>query len=153
MPKNPLYLMMAGVLAGSLTSSVAQATNPGALSGAALTAPALPDASISLVRVIGALLLVIGIFLGGAWLVRNWQRVVNKGRPAARLKILESRSLGGRHWVHVVGYDRERMLVATSPSGVNLLSHLPAGTDETTVDGPPAPPSFSQALNQVLKGK
>jgi flagellar biogenesis protein FliO len=122
---------------------------------APLTSPALPDASISLIHVIGALALVIGLFLGGVWMVRNWQRVGGKGGRPAKLSVLETRSLGNRHAIYVVGYDRERFLIASSPGGINLLSHLTASTDEEPANpaATSAPPSFAQALTQVLKGK
>lgn len=119
-----------------------------------LTAPALPDASISLIRVIGALALVIGLFLGGVWVVRNWQRVGGQRGHAAKLSVLETRALGNRHIIYVVGYERERFLIASSPGSVNLLSHLGAATDETAATPGTSPaPSFAQALTQVLKGK
>ena len=40
-----------------------------------LIAPPLPDAGLSFVRVLGALVLVIGLFLGGVWFFKNWQRL------------------------------------------------------------------------------
>jgi flagellar biogenesis protein FliO len=134
-----------------LHSAFAESTNSAATS---LTAPALPDAGLSLLRVFGALALVIGLFLGGIWLVKNWQRLsVQRGR-APKLNILETRSLGGRHAVFVVGYEQERFLIASSPAGVSLLSHLPnAAENETPAPEKTAPPSFAQALAQVLKGK
>ena len=134
-----------------LHSAIAQSTNSVATS---LTAPALPDAGLSLLRVFGALALVIGLFLGGIWLFKNWQRLaVQRGR-APKLNILETRSLGGRHAVFVVGYEQERFLIASSPAGVSLLSHLPnAAENETSAPEKTAPPSFAQALAQVLKGK
>jgi len=135
-----------------LHSAFGQTTNSAATS---LTAPALPDAGLSLLRVFGALALVIGLFLGGIWLVKNWQRLsVQRGR-APKLNILETRSLGGRHSVSVIGYEKERFLIATSPAGVSLISHLPNAVEAES----PAPeknvqpPSFAQALAQVLKGK
>jgi flagellar biogenesis protein FliO len=132
-----------------LDSAFAQ-TNSAA---APLTAPAFPDAGISLIRVIGALALVIGLFLGAVWLFKNWQRVGGQRGRAPKLNVLETRSLGGRHAIYVVGYERERFLVSSSPGGVNLLSHLPADTDaEPDAAKNPAPPSFAQALSQVLKG-
>jgi flagellar biogenesis protein FliO len=122
---------------------------------APLTAPSLPDANLSIFRVFGALALVIGVFLGGVWLFKNWQRVtIHRGR-APKLNVVETRSLGGRHSLHVVGYEQERFLIAVSPSGVNMLTHLPTAADVEE----PAPaktsqsPSFAQALTQVLKGK
>jgi flagellar biogenesis protein FliO len=123
---------------------------------APLTTSSLPDVGISsFIRVIGALALVIGLFLGGVWLFKNWQRLaVQRGR-APKLNILETRSLGGRQAIFVVGYNQERFLISSSPTGVNLLSHLPTATEaepEATGKNSPAP-SFAQALTQVLKGK
>jgi flagellar biogenesis protein FliO len=121
----------------------------------ALPAPVLPDASLSLLRVMGALALVLGLFLGGAWLFKNWQRLSLQHGRTPRLGILETRSLGPRQAVFVVGYERQRFLVAASPAGVNLLSHLP-DADAAEAEAAPktgAPMSFSQALTQVLKRK
>ncbi|HEY1717702.1 MAG TPA: flagellar biosynthetic protein FliO [Verrucomicrobiae bacterium] len=135
-----------------LHSAFAETTN---FVAAPLTAPALPDASISFIRVLGALALVIGIFLGGVWFFKNWQRLaVHRGR-APKLNVLETRSLGGRHAIYVVGYNQERFLISSSPGGVNFLSHLPnAGETEPDADAKNSPaPSFAQALTQVLKGK
>jgi flagellar biogenesis protein FliO len=113
-----------------------------------------PDAGLSFIRVVGALVLVIGLFLCGVWLFRNWQRGGGQCGRAPKLSILETRSLGGRHAIYVIGYERERFLIASSPGGVNLLSHLAtAGGDETAATNVSAPPSFAQALTQVLKGK
>lgn len=137
------------LLAGS--AAIAQETNSAA---APLTVPVLPEAGVSLLRVMGALALVIGIFLGGVWLFRNWQRLARQQGRAPRLNVIETRSLGGRHTLHVVGYEQERFLIAASPGGLQLLSHLPpAATETETTPSVPAPPSFTQALTQVLKGK
>ena len=135
-----------------LHSAFAESTNSAAT---IITAPVLPDASLSLLRVFGALALVIGLFLGGVWLFKNWQRLTVQRGHAPKLNILETRSLGGRHAVFVIGYEQERFLIASSPAGVNLLSHLPNTVEEETPSpekNPPAP-SFAQALARVLKGK
>jgi flagellar biogenesis protein FliO len=120
-----------------------------------LVAPSLPDAGVSFLRVMGALALVIGIFLGGVWMFKNWQRLAIQRGRAPKLNILESRSLGGRHIVYVVGYEQERFLISSSPGGVNLLSHLPAATENeiNIASGNPAVPTFTQALAHVLKAK
>jgi flagellar biogenesis protein FliO len=135
-----------------LHSSFAESTNSAAVP---LTAPSLPDAGLSLLRVFGALALVIGLFLGGAWLFKNWKRLAVQRGCAPKLNILETRSLGGRHSVSVIGYEQERFLIATSPAGVNLLSHLPNATEaeSSAPEKTTPPPSFAQALAQVLKGK
>lgn len=117
------------------------------------SAPPLPDAGVSLLRVFGALALVLALFLGGVWLFRNWQRLVVQRGRVPRLNVLEVRSLGGRHALYVVGYEQERFLVAASPAGVNLVSHLqPAG--EEALDKTSAPQaSFARTITQMLKGK
>lgn len=122
---------------------------------APLVAPSLPDAGVSLLRVMGALTLVIGIFLGGVWLFKNWQRLAIQRGRAPKLSVLETRSLGGRHAIYVVGYDQQRFLISSSPGGVNFLSHLPAATESETpaAAGNTPAPTFTQALSQVLKGK
>jgi len=125
------------------------------LFSSALNSPSLPDAGPSLLRVLGALALVLGLFLGGVWLVRNGRfNGLTRGR-AARLNVLESRSLGARQALYVVGYGQERFLIGSTPAGINLLSHL-ASASESEADlssQPAANLSFSQALSQVLRGQ
>jgi flagellar biogenesis protein FliO len=131
-------------------SAFAETTN------SALALPAtgsFPDPTGSLLRILGAFALVIGIFFGGVWLFKNWQRLaVQRGR-APKLNVLETRSLGGRHAVYVVGYEQERFLIAASSNGVTLLSHLAAGNEPDAETKAAPAPSFSEALKQVLKGK
>jgi len=135
-----------------------------ALIQSALTAPistnfppvstALPDASFSVVRVFGALALVLALFLGGVWCFKNWQRfAVKRGGRAAQLQLLEVKSLGARHALYVVGYQNQRMLLASSPAGISLVSHLPssdaAGADSLISD----PSPFAESLQQMLQRK
>jgi flagellar biogenesis protein FliO len=115
--------------------------------------PSLPDVAPSVFRVFGALVLVIGIFLGGVWLFRNWQRLALQRGGPPKLNILETRSLGGRQALYVVGYEQGRFLIASSPAGVSLLSHLPDATGEEAAAGGSAPSPFQQTLAQLLKGK
>jgi flagellar biosynthetic protein FliO len=120
-----------------------------------LTAPSLPDAGPSLLRVLGALALVLGLFLGGAWLVRNGRLSAFGRSRSAKLNVLETRSLGARQAIYVVAYGQERFLIGSTPAGINLLSHL-APTSETEADIQTQPAtnlSFSQALTQVLRGQ
>jgi flagellar biogenesis protein FliO len=122
-----------------------------------VTAPLpLPDTGGSLLRVMGSLALVLGLFLGGVWLFKNWQRLALKGGQQPKLNVLESRSLGARQGVCVLGYDKQRFLIATSPAGVTLLSHLPdaeTGETPTPTETPSGPMPFAQALANVLKRK
>ena len=132
-----------------LPSAFAEATNSVPIS------QSLPDAGVSLVRVIGSLALVLGIFLAGAWLFKNWRRLSLPNSKLPKLNIFETRSLGARQSIFVVGYEKQRFLVAASPTGVNLITHLPDAAEEETAaaEKSSGPMPFAQALAQVLKKK
>jgi flagellar biogenesis protein FliO len=121
----------------------------------AVAAPVLPDTGASLLRVLGSLALVLGLFLGGVWLFKNWRRLSLDRGQKPKLNILDTRSLGARQAVFVVGYEKQRFLVATSTAGVNLLSHLPdaAEGEVENSEKTSAPMPFAQALAKVLKVK
>ncbi len=138
------FLSGVHVFAQQLTSTNATIT---ALPGA------LPDTGASVIRVFGALALVVGIFLGGVWLFRNWQRFTVQKSAGPRLNVLEVRSLGQRQALYIVGYQQQRMLLASSPAGITLLSHLPA-VEEAEAAAPAASRmSFAEAFQQVLSRK
>jgi len=148
-PTGARKFFFAALACGAAGNLFAQGTN-------SIAAPLpLPDAGGSVLRVIGSLALVLGLFLGGVWLFKNWQRLGLKHGQQPKLNILESRSLGARQGVCVLAYEKQRFLVATSPAGVSLLSHLPdAEADEAEAsDKPSGPMPFAQALAQVLKRK
>jgi flagellar biogenesis protein FliO len=113
----------------------------------------MPDAGASVLRVIGALVLVVAIFLGGVWMFRNWQRFSIRKGGAPRLNVIEVRSLGQRHALYVVGYDQQRMLLASSPAGVTLVSHLPAAEETETAAVATPQSSFAEAFQQILQRK
>ena len=122
-------------------------TNPATIPGVAL-----PDAGASVFRVFGALTIVIALFLGGVWLFRNWQRLTVQKSGGARLNLIEVKSLGQRQALYVIGYQQQRMLLASTPNGVTLLSHLPAA--EEAPEAAPAPKlSFAEAFQHVLSRK
>jgi flagellar biogenesis protein FliO len=141
------------MIAGGLAVGFSVGAQTNLIPAVPLSPPPLPDVAPSVFRVLGALALVIGIFLGGVWLYRNWQRLTQQrgGRP--KLNIIETRSLGGRQALHVVGYEQARFLVATSPNGVTLLSPLPVADAEATPTGEAPPSAFQLTLAKMLKGK
>jgi len=115
--------------------------------------PTLPDASFSVIRVFGALVLVLGLFLGGVWIFKNWQRVaLHRGR-ASQLQVVEMKSLGGKHALYVVGYQQQRLLLACSPSGVSLVSHLPADDSAPVTAQAVGGENFMQALQNAVQAK
>jgi flagellar biogenesis protein FliO len=124
--------------------------------------PLLPDASFSVIRVFGGLVLVVGLFLAGVWLFKNWQRLaLQRGRPS-QLQILEIKALGHKHALYVVGYQQQRMLLASSPAGIALVSHLSSEevrserAEGRGEDGSPLPPhtsDFVKVLQQAVQAK
>jgi flagellar biogenesis protein FliO len=112
----------------------------------------LPDAGLSILRVLGALLLVVALFLIGVWVVKRGQQLWLPAGRAHRLKVLEVRSLGARQALYVVGYEQQRFLVASSPTGINLLTALPAAPDTPAEMAPPLP-SFADSLRQIWNRK
>lgn len=114
--------------------------------------PGLPEVTFSLMRIFGSLVLVLALFLGGVWLLRNWQRVARPGGQPAKLQILEMRALGNRQSVFVVGYEQQRLLVAASPSGITLLDRLPAAT-LAEVEAVTTPVSFAETLRKLLPAR
>jgi flagellar biogenesis protein FliO len=149
--RTGIFLALVSLFCGA-NSALAQATN----TLAPATTANLPDPSASLLRVFGALALVLGLFLGGAWFFKNWRRLATQRGQQPKLNIHETRSLGARQAIFVVGYEKQRFLVATSPAGVSLLSHLPdaeAIIETESGEKNSAPMPFAQALAQLLKGK
>ncbi len=105
----------------------------------------------SVFRVIGALLLVLGIFFAGVWLFKNSPRVLGQAKTGTRLNVLEVKSLGNRQAIYVVGYGRQRLLLGSSPAGVCLVSPLPEASEEESSGTPTA--SFGDLLQRVLNRK
>ena len=122
---------------------------------APISAP--PSIGFSVLRMIGALCLVLSILFGGVWLYRNSARFAGAHGRSAKLKVIESRSLGHRHSIFVVGYDNQRLLLSTSPTGVTMLTHLPEASaqdiegESATEAAPSFPNTFLQALTSGRK--
>ncbi len=108
-----------------------------------------PSVTFSLLRVMGALAIVFAVLFGGAWLFRNWQRLAVRNGRAPKLNVLEVKSLGARHALYVVGYERQRFLLSSAPGGISMLTALPEA--EETGEDPSLPaPSFADTLARAL---
>lgn len=138
-------LTLVGVM-GNQAWSLAQATT------SAPASPDLPEVSFSVLRVLGALALVLAVFFGGVWLFRNWQRFARPHGKSPKLNVLEVKSLGNRQALYVVSYERQRLLLASSTAGVTLVSHLPEA-DASEPEETSSPPAFTEALQRVLSRK
>jgi flagellar biogenesis protein FliO len=113
----------------------------------------LPGMGTSVIRLLGAFALVIAMVLGGVWLARNWQRFATRKAGPRKLNVLEARMVGNRQSVFVVGYESHRYLLASSPSGIRLLAHLPSveeGSDDEAMTPANVTPAFVEAFQQAL---
>ena len=115
----------------------------------------LPDAGLSALRLLAALVIVLSLFFGGVWFYRNSQRLAWRKSGLPKLAILESRPLGNRYALYVVGYEQQRLLIGSSPAGLSLLSQLPAATaaPQEAVAAPQPAASFGLCLQELLKGR
>jgi flagellar biogenesis protein FliO len=143
------------VLAITILAAASLSAQPVISTNAPSTAdlPSSTSVVFSLVRVLGALGLVFAVFFGGLWVFRNWQRfTVRNGQPA-KLNVIEVKSLGPRHALYVVGYEQQRILIASSPTGVSMLTNLPASELDAAEAATVPRPTFAESLRQALHRK
>lgn len=113
--------------------------------------PAMPGVGSSIVRLLGAFALILALLMAAVWFLRHGGQFARRRAGQRHLHILEMRALGNRQSLVVVGYQSRRLLLATAPSGVRLLTELPPA-DPSTGD-PPAPgvvTTFADALQGAL---
>ena len=118
---------------------------------APVTAPAGPSLTVTLLRLIGGLLVVFGLFLGGIWLLKRAPMMVGKRGDTRKLQVVEMRSLAPRQALYVIGYEQQRFLLASTPTGVSLLTALPDASAAETAPAAPATGNFTDALLQAIQ--
>jgi len=111
-----------------------------------------PSLTVSLLRLVGGMVFIFALLFGGLWLVRNSRRLVSPNARAPRLSVLEMKSLGQRQALYVIGYEQQRMLVASSPAGFVLLANLPQA-DPAEAGQAQASPNFAEALIHAITRK
>jgi flagellar biogenesis protein FliO len=140
------WLILVGLL-WCLSTAATWAAEPSVVGEPALQPPGI---GLSVVRLLGAFVLVVSIALGAVWLLRNGARFAPRSRVDRTLKVLEMRMLGGRQSLVVVGYEDQRMLLATSPAGVSFLCRLPAAAGIQAAGEPDLAPTFMDALSTAV---
>ncbi|WP_369975255.1 flagellar biosynthetic protein FliO [Xanthomonas bundabergensis] len=132
-------------------SPLLAAATQAARTGVGSAAPSPP----SLLGAVFALLLVLGLILGMAWVLK---RLPGSGfRPAEGLRVVASLAVGAKERVVVVDVNGEQLLLGVSPGGVRTLHRLPEPLPQA-----PAPslpnlkqlknlPDFAQLLAQKLR--
>ena len=137
------------VLASASRDALAQLTNTNA--NTLVLHSELPDFGLSLIRLMAALAIVLAVFFGGVWLFRNGQRLAWRRIGTPRLAVLESRSLGPRLAVYVIGYDQQRLLVGSSPAGLVVLSALPPARPGAAASSAAPAPAPAAAAPDALR--
>lgn len=91
----------------------------------------------SIIKAIAALAFVLGILLGGAWLLRKYgQRIgIKAGMTSSDLRVVEWRSLDLRRKLAVVRWGGREHLICLAPTGDTLL-----GARDAPPDFKPTPP-------------
>ena len=138
------YLLLFATLA-SLSCFAADSAAPRLL-------PTPSSFAVSLLRMIGSLAFVVGLFFAGAWLFRNMHRFRSQTGAQRKLQVLEAKSLGARQAIYVVAFEQQRLLIGSTAQGLTLLTHLPDGTPQNETERI-VPVSFGEALLQALGRK
>ncbi len=88
-----------------------------------------------IVRTIGALLLIVGLVFGAAWLLRRFDLLPfnNTKDESNGLKVVSTVRLGERRALSVVKFGEKMLLIGSSPEGLTLLSEQ---EDEIAVPTP-----------------
>ncbi|MCB5362828.1 flagellar biosynthetic protein FliO [Pusillimonas sp. CC-YST705] len=100
-----------------------------------------------LLRVALSLLVIIGLLLASAWILRRTQ---GRRRPQGqRITLLDAQPLGPpRTHIAVVRVDQTTLVLGITPQQVNLLHSSPAAP--TDIQNAPQTQGFSAALAQTL---
>jgi len=110
-----------------------------------------------MLRIFGALLIVTAILFGGAWWFRKSRMFGLVSARSSHLNVIETRSIGSRHALHVVEYGSKRFLIADSPAGTNYLTDLEKLNDSSEendkTSGNLKPVSFAEKLKTLLERK
>ena len=149
-----------------VVSSEPNATAPPAVAAPKIYNPTQDDRAVApgsvgltevALRLFGALLLVVALFLVGVWLFKR-SKLFNLVKPVeAHLKIAESKNLAARHNLHVITYGRQRFLIADSPVGTQFLTQLeepPVVEDnpDASDTGNLGEGTFAEKLKMMLDG-
>lgn len=110
-----------------------------------------------MLRIFGALLIVTAILFGGAWGFRKSRMFGLVSARSSHLNVIETRSIGSKHALHVVEYGSKRFLIADSPAGTNYLTDLEKLNDSSEendkTSGNLKPVSFAEKLKTLLERK
>jgi flagellar biogenesis protein FliO len=68
--------------------------------------------------------IVIGLLLGGVWLMRNMGAASVAGHPAETLRVLRRTKIAGRNYVNAIQFGDRLLLVGDGPTGLRTLAEV-----------------------------
>ncbi|QLG86793.1 flagellar biosynthetic protein FliO [Chitinibacter bivalviorum] len=135
-----LLFLCSGSLVG-LPLSVWAAANSASLPAAA------PSSAGSLLQVLFALALVLGLIVAAAWLMRRFSLV--PGGAGGQLRVVSGVMVGPRERVVIVEIQQSWLVLGVTSGQVNLLHTL--DKPEGVVTPTPAAPAFAQWLQTAIE--
>jgi flagellar protein FliO/FliZ len=148
----------AAVPAPAAATATAPVAAPRALPGRPDTVPSTPGynpspAAGGLLQTIFALMLVLGLLFGLAWVMKRFGPRMQSGQ--AGLRIVGALNLGGRERIMVVEVGDQWIVVGASPGRINALATIPKQEGvplEARLEGhAPAASSFGEWLKQTIE--
>ncbi|WP_035853532.1 flagellar biosynthetic protein FliO [Deefgea rivuli] len=97
-------------------------------------------------QVIFALLLVLGLIVGAAWLMRRFSLV--PGGANAQMRVVSAVMVGTRERVVIVEVRDTWLVLGVTSEQVNMLHTLDKPMDAPVA--PPAPPAFAEWLQKAM---
>jgi flagellar biosynthetic protein FliO len=110
------------------------------------SSPIAPSPSISLLQTILGLIVIIGLILLSAWVMRKISPSMGSN---SLLKVISATSVGPREKVVIVEIEEQWLVVGVTSSQVNLLKKLPKGVLPSL--GNVNNSSFVSKLKEVMK--
>ena len=111
-------------------------------------------APVSLLKVVGALGLVLGLFLIAAWAMRRVGPASPPLLPREVVEVLGRAPLAGRQQVHLIRLGRKLVLVSVTPAGIETLSEVSEPEEVDRLAGlcrQAVPSSATAAFREVLR--
>jgi flagellar protein FliO/FliZ len=95
--------------------------------------------SVSMLKLLAALLFVVGLIFVSAWVFRrfNGARLPRRGAGRLAMRVAASLPLGERRYLTVVEVEERRFLLGVAPQSISMLAELPAPAPGA-VSEPPA---------------
>jgi flagellar protein FliO/FliZ len=106
-------------------------------------------------KVLGSLLLVLGVLAGVAYGLKRWSGLLGQTSSNDQIQILTRLALGPKHYLVLIQIQGQQWLLGISPDGIRMLAAVNKPEDSQAVEAPtPAEteprPRFQAVLNKFI---